>query len=522
MDELVKQVSTILRGMWKYRYLGVAVSWLVALGGATFIFTMQDRYEASARVYVDTQTILRPLMAGLTVPPNLDQQVALLSRTLISRPTVEKLVRMADLDLAVKTKAEREDLISYVTKTIQISAAGRDNLFTLSYRDVKPERAQKVVQSLLTIFVESSLGASKNDSANARRFIDEQIKTYEAKLAEAEARLKEFKLRNIDLQSKGDVDVAGTIAENTHALRQARLELREAESARDAARHQLDLMQGRGGGGEGVAAIPVATPELDARLDSLKRNLDMLLQRFTEQHPDVVGIRRLIKEIEEQRTREIAERRRAAASANASEIMPRDANPALLELRRTLSAAEVQVAALRARVSEYEARAGRARQQLKIAPQIEAELAQLNRDYDIYKSNYQALVSRRESANLAGELENAPSFADFRVIDPPRAGNSPVAPNRVLLLPVALIAALGAGLGISFLLSQLRPVFFEAAALRGATELPLLGVVSLVSSEVVLRQERRSLRRFLAAVLLLVAVFGVGMGVLSYRTGLLG
>jgi len=300
---------------------------------------------------------------------------------------------MADLDLNAKTKAEREELIAYVTRTIQIGAAGRDNLFTLSYRDAKPERAQKVVQSLLTIFVESSLGASKSDSANARRFIDEQIKSYEAKLAESEARLKEFKLRNIDLQSKGGVDVAGTIAENANALKQARLELREAESARDAARHQLELMQGKGSG-EVAMAIPVATPELDARIDSLKRNLDMLLQRFTDQHPDVIGTRRLIKEIEDQRVREVAERRRSAST----DYMPRDASPVLMELRRTLSGAEVQVAALRARVSEYEARGDRARQQLKIAPQIEAELAQLNRDYDIYKSNYHALVSRRESA----------------------------------------------------------------------------------------------------------------------------
>lgn len=65
MDELLKQLSTILRGMWKYRRLGVAVCWVVALVGAVLVFMMQDRYEASARVYVDTQTILRPLMSRL-------------------------------------------------------------------------------------------------------------------------------------------------------------------------------------------------------------------------------------------------------------------------------------------------------------------------------------------------------------------------------------------------------------------------------------------------------------------------
>lgn len=514
MDEILKQISSILRGMWKYRHLGVAVSWLVALGGAVFVLSMQDRYEATARVHVDTQSILRPLMAGLAVQPNIDQQVALLSQTLISRPTVEKLIRMADLDLGTKTQAEKDALISQVTKDIAIRTAGRDNLYTLSYRDTRPERAQRVVQSLLTIFVESSLGASKSDSESARRFIDEQIKAYEAKLAEAEGRLKDFKLRNIDLQNQGGVDMAGRIADISGSLNQARLDLREAESAREAARRQIELAQsGKTGSGE----IAIATPDLDARIDALKRNLDALLQRYTEQHPDVINTKRLISDLEEQRTREVAERRRAAASgapAGAAET-----SPVILEMKRTLSAAEVQVASLRARVGEYEARMSRAREQLKVAPQIEAEFAQLNRDYEVNKNNYQQLVSRRESATLSGELENAPNFADFRVIDPPRAGTTPVAPNRVLLLPVALLAALGAGLGVTFLLSQVRPVFFEAAALRSVTELPLLGVVSLVKNDALIHKERRSLKRFVGAVSALVALFLVGMAALSYQTG---
>ena len=73
-----------------------------AIVGVAVVFRIPESYEASARVYVDTQSLLRPLMAGLAIQPNLDQQVALMSRTLISRPNVEKLVRMADLDLRVK------------------------------------------------------------------------------------------------------------------------------------------------------------------------------------------------------------------------------------------------------------------------------------------------------------------------------------------------------------------------------------------------------------------------------------
>lgn len=513
MDELIKQLSTILRGMWKYRRLGVAACWVVALVGAVLVFMMQDRYEASARVYVDTQTILRPLMSGLAVQPDVEQQVAMLSRTLISRPTVEKLIRTADLDLGTRSKAEQEALVDEVMKSIQIRMAGRDNLYTLAYRDDTPERAQRVVQALMTIFVESSMGASRTDSDTARRFLDEQIKAYEGKLIEAETRLKEFKLKYIAMQTQGEMDAAGRVSDIASSLNAARLELREAESARDAARRQLEMVRPK----LSDPTTPVATPELDARIEAQKRNLDDLLQRFTDQHPDVANTRRLIRDLEEQKRREIAALRQAAASSPRAVYM--DTSPAVMEYKSILAAAELQVASLRARVSEYAARADRAKEQMKVAPQVEAELSQLNRDYEIHRKNYNDLVARRESANLSGQLENASNFADFRVIDPPRAASKPVAPNRLLLLPLALLAGLAAGLGLTFLLSQLRPVFFEASALRSATELPLLGVVSLVAGHEHRQAERRSIKRFAGALLALVALFAVGMATLAYQTG---
>ena len=242
------------------------------------------------------------------------------------------------------------------------------------------------------------------------------------------------------------------------------------------------------------------------------------MQRFTEQHPDVVNTRRLIKELEEQKRKEVAELQRAAA-ANPGQLSM-EANPALFELSRINSAAEVQVASLRARVAEFESRATRARELMRAAPQIEAEQAQLNRDYEINRKNYEDRVARRESLTMSGELESASSLADFRVIDPPRAEPKPVSPNRILLMPLALLAALGAGLGFTFLMSQVRPVFFDANSLRSATDLPLLGVVTLVKHDALFQRERRSLMRFAASVLALVVVFVIGIAVMSYRAGL--
>ncbi len=520
MDELLSQVTATARGMWIYRRLAMLTIWVVGAIGAGVVLTMPDSYQASARVFVDTQSILRPLMTGIAVQPNIEQQVSMLSRTLINRPTVERLVRMADLDLGATSKASTDALVDAVTQSIKIQSTGRDNLYTLSYRDQSPEKAQLVVKSLLTIFVESSLGATRQDSDSARRFLDDQIKTYESKLTEAEGRLKAFKLRNIEMQSEAGLDSAGRASQIESTLNQARLELREAESARAAAARQLEEMRAQTAKALAGPTPEVQTPELDTRLLAQKQNLDGLLQRYTDGHPDVIRTRTLIADLEEQKRKEIEVLRRKLQQTGSVPIA--QTNPAAVELTRIYSAAQVQVASLRARVVEYEARAQRVHEQLKVAPQLEAELAQLNRDYQVHQKNYSDLVARRESALMSGKLENTSNVAEFRVIDPPRVAPKPVAPNRLLLMPASLAAAIAAGLGIAFVMSQIRPVFFDGATLRQVTQLPLLGVVALIPNEEQRRRESRSLKRFAVASVAFLLLYAGGMAALSIRSGALG
>ena len=520
MDELLSQITTTVRGMWTYRRLAVAVAWLAGIVAMVVIFTMPDRYQASARVYVDTQTILRPLMKGIAVQPNIEQQVAMLSRTLLSRPTIERLVRTVDLDLQAQTSAAKDAVVDSVTNSINIQSTGRDNLYTLSYRSQNPEVAQRVVQALLTIFVESSLGASRQDSENARRFLDDQIKNYEVKLTEAEGRLKEFKLRNIEMQSQAGLDSAGRAAEVGTLLNQARLELSEAESARSAAKRQLDALRAQVRSSSDGTSVGEQTPELDSRINDQQRNLDALLQRYTEQHPDVVNTRRLISQLQLKKTKEMADLRRAALENPSAPLI--SSNPAVQELNRMYSESEVKVASLRSRVSEYESRTARVQEQLKVAPQLEAELAQLNRDYNIHQKNYADLVQRRESALMSGELESTSNVAEFRVIDPPRVSPKPVAPNRILLLGLALLGALGIGTAMAFLMSQIRPVFFDGASLQYASDLPLLGVIELVPNEEFRKNEMRSFKRFVGALSGLLILYMVGIVFLSYQSRILG
>jgi len=513
MDEILRQGLAVLRATWQHRRLGMLVAWGVGAIAAGIILRIPDKYEASARVFVDTQSILKPLMAGLAVQPNVEQQVMMLSRTLISRPNVEKLIRMADLDLNLKNKADQEAQIDRLTKTLTIQSVGRDNLYSISYRDSEPAKAQRVVQALVSIFVESSLGDKRQDTDSARKFIDDQIKNYEGKLQEAENRLKEFKLRNVDMQTGEGKSGVDRLSELTTLLGTSRLALREAENSRDALKRQIV--------GEEPVLLPESTgadsgvslPEIDGRIDTQKRNLDTLLQRYTEQHPDVVGARRLIKDLEEQKRQELLARKKFAAANPGSSVSN---NPVYQQLKVSLAEAEANVASLRARVSEYESRYKRSVDMLKTQPQLEAEYTQLNRDYEIHKKNYEQLVTRRESAELSGDLESAGSIADFRLIDPPRASSTPVAPNRLLLLSLGLLGSFASGLLAAFIASQIQPVFFDGKSLREATDLPLLGTVSLIPNEARRLKERASLHRFLAASAGLVIAYGIGIAMLSF------
>ncbi len=489
MEELLIQIVGYLRGMWRFRWWGLALAWVVGIAGGVGVYTMPDRYESSARIHVDTQSVLRPLMSGLAVQPNIGQQIDLLSRTLTSRPNVEKLITMTDLDLTAQTPEQREALITSVTNRLRIQSGRRDNLFTLSFTDTQPERAQRVVQSMLSLFVESGLGGKRQDSDSARRFIEEQIRSYEQKLAEAENRLKDFRLRNMALLGAGTRDYVSQIADTNEQLRQAQLELSEAENSRDAIKQQL-----MGGQSEADLAPPpmAATPEIDARIDALKRNLDELLQRYTDMHPDVIGARRVIEDLERQKQERMAE---LQANPDSNQFGGFGANPGIEQTKLAVAQAEAQVASLRARVAEFETRLQRLSEDVRRIPELETEMAQLNRDYSVHKSNYDALVSRRESANIGAEMSSQSGIADFRVIDPPTLPTQPSAPDRLLLVPLAALAGLLAGLALTFLISQLRPAFSDPRQLREVSGLPVLGTVSMLSTP----ERRRSRRNGLLA-----------------------
>jgi polysaccharide chain length determinant protein (PEP-CTERM system associated) len=501
MKDFFEQILTHLRGMWHRRWIGLGVAWVAAIVGVAVVYRVPEKYEAQARVYVDTESLLKPLLAGLAIQPNLDQQVSLMSRTLISRPNVERLIRMADLDLQVRNAAEREELTDQVMKTIRLSNLST-NLYTIGYRDPSPDQARRVVQSLLNIFVESSLGDKRQDTQSAVKFLDEQIRRYEESLRAAENRLKDFKLKYMGVADR-DSDYFRRLSQLRQDIDAARLELQSYEQARDSYKRELagEVPSLIPDGTTTEAPVVETTPELDTRIAALKKEIDDLLRKYTDQHPDVQTARRLLTQLEDQRKTELEARRKAAAAAAARTTSsaapaPGGRNPVFQQLRLSLAEAEASVAAAKAKLGGYEAQYNQLRAQAQLVPQVEAEFAQLNRDYDVQKKTYENLLARREAAAMGKDVQDT-GGAQFRVIDPPRVSPDPVFPNRIALLAITFLVSIVMGLLASFAASQLMPTFHDARTLREVAKRPIVGMVSMIPGDSTRRRRVRD--RFLFA-----------------------
>jgi polysaccharide chain length determinant protein (PEP-CTERM system associated) len=504
MDELVGQLLVYVKGIWKYRWVSVVIAWVVAIAGWIFVFQMPDNYQASARIYVDTQSILRPLMAGMTVSPNPEQQVTIMSRTLISRPNVERIIRMVDLDITTTDDKVRDNLVTSLMKDIKLASTGRDNIFTISYDDKDPKLAKDIVQSLLTIFVEGGLEGKRQDSTSALRFIDQQIAAYEEKLVTAESALTAFKQKNLGFLP-GQGDYYSQLVAAMDELKKAKLSLKEAEQARDAVRKQIT-------GDEPVLLLEaseisprdIVNPEIDSRIQGLNNNLDNLMLNFTDQHPDVVSTKRLIAQLEERKVEE--------AKLTGSVIQHgKNYDPMMQQLNIALTEAEALVASMKARVAEYESRFERLKSMSTMVPAVEVEMQQLNRDYNVNKANYEKLLDRRASAEISGELTSTTGLMSFRIIDPPAVPDSPSGPDRKRLFTFVFFGALIGGVGIAFVISQIRPTFHSQGSLREVTGLPILGTVPMIWTEQEKMKRKRRLYGFGISLLILVSCYAVLM-----------
>ena len=499
LESLLGRARTFRRMAGRHRWLALGTAAAVFAAWSVVVSRIPERYEASARVYVDTQTVLKPLMSGMTYEPDIDQQVKMLAKTLISRQNVEKLIANPELHLQPKTNREREDLIARLTDQVQVTPTSSTNLFDITYRGATPQVSRDLVRNVVDLFVHSGADARRRDSQDAERFIDEQIAIYERMLTDSETRLKDFKMKNFAVSGVPPQDYFQRVSGLTDEVDKLRTELSAAEQSRETYRKELDSQ-----------AVPVtadiagSSAELEQRIDAQRRALDDLLRKDTDQHPDVVGTRNTIAELERQLAARRAAERRAAPHGGAATISV--GSPVYQRLRLAYADADSQAAALRARLASAQARLEATRTEASKGPEVEAQLAQLNRDYDIIRKNYEQMVARRESALLGAKLDQGSQLAEFRVIDPARVNPSPVFPGHLHLMIAGLFASLLVGVIVALVRDMVSPTIDDSASLLALVDRPVVGSVSLALTPRERERRRIETLRFGAATATLILV----------------
>src|SRR5258708_29879353 len=124
MDDLRELITARAAAMWRRRWHGALAAWFVCLVGWAVIVYLPNRYESSSRIYVDSETMLRPLLKGLAVQTDLASQVDYMQRTLLSRPNLDSVIRMTDLELQATPPEKREAMVGGLERRLTVAAEG--------------------------------------------------------------------------------------------------------------------------------------------------------------------------------------------------------------------------------------------------------------------------------------------------------------------------------------------------------------------------------------------------------------
>ena len=459
MDVIKTLLRRYLKAAWRRRWFGVGIAWLVCLLGWGVVTFLPNQYRSTARIYVDADAVLTPLLKDIAVDSEGENWVQILQQTLLSRPNIETLISKTDLDLSVSSPATREQLVESLMNRIHVySGDVRSSVFSISYTDTNPKLAQNVVQTLINIFTERASAGNRASMENAQVFLQRQIASYAEQLQAADKRRASFRaqypdLFGADLKPEDAGDPLGAVQEKILELDSA---LHDKQLMAAALQKQISAARSP----RARAARAAANPELTAA----EARLRMLEMRYTPSFPDVVAAKQEVQALK-------------AAPGPAASSGPESAGPADGQLLLSLAQTNGEIAALQRQVAYLKDHETKLIQLQKQRPGLVAGYQNLDRDYGVLQVKYQELLNRLQEANIGAAADTQADKIQIRIIDPPVLPIVPIAPKRFLLISAVLALGIAAGFALPILLSQLDSSFWVLEDLR-SIGLPVVGGIS--------------------------------------------
>ncbi len=520
LHDLYQQVKSVAYGIWRKRWYMMAATWLICLVGWGLVATLPYRYESSAQILVDTDSLLPSIVKDLSVEVDVGKRIDAVKKTLVTRSNLEKIIRRSEyLERLGSNDGALNQLVATMQDDIRVISldGGMYRIqYEISYSRLsdrqRAEVARNVVNNLLAFFLEGGTDGSDAGDRNAQEFIDKQIEDYAARLNAAETAHAKFKQDNIDIIG-GSSSFLSRHDQAKEDLRKTRNEIGELTVTLTTLQEQIQNVpatiqnavssRSRGGGDE---------DPLQGRINEQKKILDKLRNLgYTDRHPDVANVLRLLKTLDDEakvKQEEVAAELSKSASAGKNSISSTETPNRLYEqLMFNIIDTRTNVKRLQQRETEQQKLIGELEEKAKKVPEIEAQESQLLRDFKQVRDRYQEFLSRKQDLQLRIDVTDSDESISLRIIEQPNLPTRPSGPPRLLFMSGMLVFALMSGVGFALVLSVLRPVVLTVDQLRMQFDLNILGNVSRSLSEEETRQRSMELLMFAGATLLLFVVF---------------
>lgn len=467
MDQKQNEILKYLKIVHYYRYLFVIVSLLVMTAITIYSYRLPKEYKADSTVFIE-ENIINKLVKGIAMTSDIDDRVRVLKVALVSRDIITKVLEDIDSDIFTRSKSVQQAYISNLRKKIKINVSRGKDLFTVSLVAGDPLFAQNFVNTLVSKYVEESISAKRDESYGANRFLVEQLETFKNKLDQAETAIINFRKKQGVYQSLNEQAELAEIKQFVLGIEDIELELQTLNARKERLAKQLetldptvDIFSEAGGGG---------------RLADLERRLGELLFRYTENYPEVIRLKAEIEGMKSQQT-------------ESSDVEPNDTtkmtsvNPLYQEIQQNIFEVEAEISSLMARKSNLKARVLEREKNLKDVPLAKKELAVLIQERDSQREIYQELLTRMGQSEVTKQMEISDKASTFRIVDPANYPETPVSPDMVKMILMAIVGGLGCGLGVVILLDQLNLTVNHPSQLE-EMEIEILAMIPNISDGV--------------------------------------
>src|SRR5262245_36089933 len=458
------------------QWLAVGV-FVLAFAGMTGIATfLPNIYRSTATVLVERHQVPETFVRS-SITGEVDTRLQTIGQEILSRTRLEDLITRFGLYPEARGRGPMEAVVEKMRRDVQLELKGVDQqlgarsatvAFNLSYRGRDPETVARVTNTLASFYVDENSRIRERQASHTAQFLKDQLTETKKRLDAQEARIRDFRARNVgELPQQMGVNLA------TLERLQAQLNVNSANQLRARDRRAALVKQLA----ESDVIDAAGSPDTaTAKLAKLKRELLDLRMRFSDKYPDVRRVKAEIAALERELVAAEADRSPAA------DAPVTHGGPPIVSSKETLNQADAEITSLKAEAERLRRDMSMYQRRIENAPQREQELKELSGDFETAKEIYASLAKRYEDAQLAESMEQSRQGERFRILDLALPPKQPFAPNRIGLLLVGGLLAVGAAAAAAMLAEHLDTSFHTLGDLGSFTKVPVLASIPRVVS----------------------------------------